>query len=318
MTARRASLGAPAAPVVLFAWCPTSVLYLDALAAAGAAPVLVVTGPRTPPRAPLAVACERLGVPLERRADPNAPDLVARARAADLLLVAGCARVLGPELCAAPRLGALNFHPSLLPAYRGKEPLFWSLLRGEPVVGLTVHRITEDIDAGPILFQREVPVPERATSASLAPLVDREGAALVPEILALAAAGALPEGAPPSSPGSHFPALRAEHGLLDFTRDAVEIDRLVRAAQGEIAAHTFHQGLRVLVIEGEPAAASVPGALPGRVVAVDGDAIVVAAARGAYRARRFVFLDRVHEGPALAAALGIATGAAFTANPAFA
>ena len=305
--------------VVLFAWCPTSVLYLEALAAAASKPALVVTGTRTAPRAPLPAACERLGVPLERRDDPNDPAFVARLRAlgADLILVAGCTRILGPELLAAPRLGALNFHPSRLPDYRGKEPLFWALLRGETSVALTVHRVTEDVDAGPILFQRPVPVPPRATSASLAPIVDREGAALVPQILALAAAGALPEGACPTGPGSHFPPLRAEHGLVDFTRPAAEIDRLVRAARGEIAAYTFHRGMRVVVLEGDPDEDASAGAPPGRVVGIEGDAIVVAAASGLYRARRFVFLDRVHDGPVLASALGIEVGAAFSANPAF-
>ena len=303
--------------IVLFAWCPTSVLYLDALAAAGAAPCLVVTGTRTSAHAPLVTAAGRLGVPLERRDDVNAADLTARLVVADLLLVAGCARILGPELCAAPRLGALNFHPSRLPDYRGREPLFWALLHGEPRVAVTVHRITEDVDAGPILFQREVAVPDRATSASLAVRVDRAGAELIPDLLALAAAGALPAGLCSPHPGTRFPPLRAEHGLLDFTRDAVEIDRLVRAARGEIAAYTFHRGFRFVVLEGEPDEAVTPGALPGRVAAVDGDALVIATARGVYRARRFVFLDRVHDGPALAAALGIAPGAALCANPAF-
>jgi methionyl-tRNA formyltransferase len=303
--------------VVLFAWCPTSVLYLTALADAGCPPRLVVTGPRTPAGAPLGVACEGLGVELQRRADPNEADVVARVREADLLLVAGCGRILGPELCAAPRIAALNFHPSLLPTYRGKEPLFWALVRGEPVVGITVHRLTEEVDAGPVLFQRPVPVPPRATSATLAPIVDREGASLLPEILALAGEGALPEGKLLAGTGSHVPPLRPEHGLLDFTRSAVEIDRLVRAAQGEIAAYAFTQGLRVLFVEGEPGEDPPPGALPGRVVAIDGDAIVVAASRGAYRARRFVFLDRVHDGPALARALSLGPGSAFSASPVF-
>jgi methionyl-tRNA formyltransferase len=304
--------------IVLFAWCPTSVLYLDALAEAGAAPVLVVTGAGASVRAPLAAACERLGLAMERRDDVNAPDLVARVRAADLLLVAGCARILGPEICAAPRLGALNVHPSLLPAYRGREPLFWALIRGETEVGVTVHHLTEAIDAGPVLFQRAVPVPDRATSASLARLVDAAGAGLVPEILALARAGALPVGVVTSEPGSHFPPLRPEHGLVDFTRSAVEIDRLVRAAQGEIAPYSFHRGIRFVLLDGEPAPLDPPpGALPGRVVGIDGDALLVAAAPGVYRARRFLFLDRLHDGPALAAALGLAPGASLSANPAF-
>jgi methionyl-tRNA formyltransferase len=302
--------------IVLLAWCPGSVLYLEALAAAGAAPALVVTGSRTAAGAPLAEACARLGVPLERRDAVNEGDLIARVKEADLLLVAGCARILGPELCAAPRLGALNFHPSRLPEYRGREPLFWALLRGETEVAITVHRVTEEVDAGPVLFQVAVPVPARATSASLAGLVDRAGAALVPEIVALAAAGALPEGVPASAKGSRFAPLRPEHGLVDFTRSAVEIDRLVRAARGEIAAYAFVQGFRVIVLEGEPDAAPA-AAPPGRIVAVDGEALVIATPRGAYRARRFLFLDRLHDGPALAAVLGVRAGDAFSANPAF-
>ena len=100
--------------IVLFAWCPTSVLYLEALAAAGAAPRLVVTGARSATGTPLSAACSRLGVPLERRDDVHAGDLVARIGAADLLLVAGCALRPRPGALrprTAPRR-ALNFHPS--------------------------------------------------------------------------------------------------------------------------------------------------------------------------------------------------------------
>ena len=293
-------------------------LYLDALAAAGAPPELVVTGPRASVAAELAAACARLGVPLERRDDPNAPELLARLRTLpiDLILVAGCARVLGPEILAVPRLGALNFHPSRLPDYRGREPLFWALLRGEPIVAITVHHLTAEVDGGPILFQRDVAVPERATSATLAPLVDRAGAALLPEILALAASGSLPRGTSPSGKGTHYPPLRPEHGLLDFTRSAVEIDRLVRAAAGEIHAYAFFRGLRVIVIEGRPLPAA-GGERPGQIEAVGAAGMDVATAEGAYRAERFLFLDRVHDAPLLAAALTIAPGAAFSANPAF-
>jgi methionyl-tRNA formyltransferase len=290
---------------VLFAWCSAGALYLDALATAGAPPDRVVTGPRASVAAELAAACARLGVPLEHRDDPNAPELVAQLRAhpVDLLLVAGCPRVLGPEILAAPRLGALNFHPSRLPDYRGREPLFWALLRGETTVAITVHHLTAEVDGGPVLFQRDVAVQERATSATL-----------LPEILALAASGSLPGGSSPGG-GTHYPPLRPEHGLLDFTRSAEEIDRLVRAAAGEIHAYTFFRGLRVIVLEGRPLPAA--GERPGRVAAVGAAGIDVATAEGAYRAERFLFLDRVHDAPLLAAALSITPGAAFCASPAF-
>jgi methionyl-tRNA formyltransferase len=302
---------------VLFAWCSAGVLYLDALAAAGAPPELVVTGSRASVAAELAAACARLGVPLERRDDPNAPEMLARILALDLILVTGCPRILGPEILAVPRLGALNFHPSRLPDYRGREPLFWALLRGEPTVAITVHHLTAEVDGGPILFQRDVAVPDRATSATLAPLVDRAGVALIPEILALAASGSLPRGTSSSGKGTHYPPLRPEHGLLDFTRSAVEIDRLVRAAAGEIHTYTFFRGLRVIVLEGRPLPAAAGGERPGRVEAVGAAGIDIATAEGAYRAERFLFLDRVHDAPLLAAALSITPGAAFCANPAF-
>jgi methionyl-tRNA formyltransferase len=301
--------------IVLLASCQNSVFYLDAAATAGVAHV--VTSAKSPASSPLATACERLGVPLERRDDVNGADLVARARSADLLLVAGWGRILGVELVSAPRLGALNFHPSLLPAYRGREPLFWALLRGEKTVGVSVHRMTEEVDGGAVLFQHEVTVPDRATSASLATLVDQAGAELVAPILALAASGGLPEGTPQVGPGSHFAPLRPEHGLLDFTRDAWEIDRLVRAATGEIAPYAFFRGFRFIVLEGEAMPRAGAAASPGRVIALDGDGMLVAAARGAYRARRFLFLDRVHDAPALAAAIGVNAGDALSANPAF-
>jgi methionyl-tRNA formyltransferase len=303
--------------IVLLASCPNSVLYLDAAATAGVASIHVLTSATSSASSPLAASCERLGVPLERRDDVNAVDVVARARSADLLLVAGWGRILGAELVSAPRLGALNFHPSLLPAYRGREPLFWALLRGEKTVGISVHRMTEEVDGGAVLFQHEVTVPDRATSASLATLVDQVGAELVAPILALADSGSLPEGAPQVGPRSHFPPLRPEHGLLDFTRDAWEIDRLVRAATGEIAPYAFFHGFRFVVLEGDPVPRAGAAASPGRVIALDGDGLLVAAARGAYRARRFLFLDRVHDAPALAAAIGVRAGDALSANPAF-
>lgn len=313
--------------VVLFAFCPSSVAYVEALSELGAPPRLVVTGPAPSPegaRAPLAEACARLGLSMERSPSVNDAAFIARLRdlPTDLLLVAGCGQILGADLRAVPRIGALNFHPSRLPAYRGREPLFWALLRGEPSVAITVHHVTAAVDGGPILLQRDVEVPDRATSASLARLVDQAGASLLPEVLALAASGALPAGVAQQGPESHFPPLRAEHGLLDFTRSAVEIDRLVRAAAGEIHAYAFHRGMRLVFVEGEPGAegageSPTASELPGRVVSIDADAVAIATPSGVYRVRRILFMKRVYEAPRLAAEIGIEAGAAFTSNPAF-
>ncbi|MEO7329165.1 MAG: formyltransferase family protein, partial [Minicystis sp.] len=201
--------------------------------------------------------------------------------------------------------------------YRGKEPLFWALLHGEPRVAITVHHLRAEIDAGPILFQREIAVPARSTSASLSARVDAQGAALVPAILALAAAGPLPPGRDPEGPGSHFPPLRPEHGLLDFSRSAVELDRLIRACQGEIAAYCFFQGLRLVVTEAEAERSALVTTVPGQVTSFDDDGLRITTGDGVLRLRRVVFLDRLHEARALAEILGLAPGARLGASPAF-
>ncbi|HEX6776817.1 MAG TPA: formyltransferase family protein, partial [Ktedonobacterales bacterium] len=72
----------------------------------------------------------------------------------DLIVVTGFPWKLPPALLAMPKLGCINFHPALLPRYRGPNPLFWQLMNGEPETGLTVPRMEPEFDTGPILAQR--------------------------------------------------------------------------------------------------------------------------------------------------------------------
>jgi methionyl-tRNA formyltransferase len=305
--------------VVLFAWCPTATSYLDALVAAGAAPVLLVTGPRSSDDGPLATRAASHGASLERSGDVNADPFVEHIRGLgpDLLLIAGCSQILRAPLRSTARLGVVNFHPSLLPCYRGKEPLFWALLEGETRTGCTAHHATDAVDAGPILLHREVAIAPRATSASLARDVDEAGATLVPEILAMARAGSLPPGQLPAEPGKVFPPLRKEHGLLDLSRGAIELDRLVRACVGEIPAFFFFAGMKVVVLEAEPAETAVRGAAPGTVVAIGGGIVRIATAAGDLVVRRWFFFGRVHDSDELATRLEVRVGTRFTGNPAF-
>jgi methionyl-tRNA formyltransferase len=83
----------------------------------------------------------------------------------DMLLVFGFNWRLSPDVLAVPRLGALNIHPSTLPKYRGPSPVLWAIRNGDPFAGLTVHRMTDRIDAGPILAQvDDLPLSDRVTS----------------------------------------------------------------------------------------------------------------------------------------------------------
>jgi methionyl-tRNA formyltransferase len=305
--------------VVLFAWCPTATFYLDALIAIGARPALLVTGSRTPDDGALASRAASHGTSLERSEDVNADPFVDRVRglAPDLLLIAGCSQILRAPLRSTARLGVVNFHPSLLPRYRGKEPLFWAILEGETQTGCTAHHATDAVDAGPILLHREVAISPRATSASLARAVDEAGATLVPELVAMAHAGALPPGRSPAESGKVFPPLRKEHGLLDLSRPAIELDRLVRACVGEIPAFLFFAGMKVIALEAEPCETAVRGAAPGTVVGIGAGMVRLATAAGDLVVRRWLFFGRVHDSDELATRLGIRVGTRFTCNPAF-
>jgi methionyl-tRNA formyltransferase len=299
--------------VVLFAWCRTARVYFDALADSGAAPALVVSGERAPARAALDAACAATGTAVTD--DERAPGFVERLAALepDLIAVTGWPRKLGTRVTALARLGAVNFHPSLLPLHRGRDPLFWSVLAGEPEVGVSVHHLTEELDAGPVLWQTRLRVPDGATSASLAELCDRAGARLVPELVRAARRGRLPPGSAQSGAGSYDPPASDADARLDFSRDALWLERLVRAADGVVRAHAWFRGMKAIILSAQ-AVRFGHSAPPGTVLAVDPRGLSVAAARAsegpdALCVTRLVFVEREHSAEELAARLGVEPGA---------
>jgi methionyl-tRNA formyltransferase len=87
---------------------------------------------------------------------------------ADLFLVFGFNWRLPREVLELPSLGVLNVHPSALPRYRGPSPVLWAIRNGDPAMRITVHRMNEVIDAGPILAQScDLQIPDQVTSADV-------------------------------------------------------------------------------------------------------------------------------------------------------
>ncbi len=163
--------------------------------------------------------------------------------APDLILVTGFPWKLPPALLALPRLGAINVHPALLPAYRGPNPLFWQIMNGETQTGLTVHRMEPEFDTGPILAQRAIPIEPEDDIDSLYPKLLPLGAALIPEALALVAAGA-PGTPQPAEGASYAPLSTKADRWLDWSRPAAQLHNQVRAwgqegALGEIDGQRF-------------------------------------------------------------------------------
>jgi phosphoribosylglycinamide formyltransferase-1 len=120
------------------------------------------------------------------RLDPGVEEelvRVLRERQVDLVVLAGFMRVLkAPTLRAFPKR-ILNIHPSLLPAFKGREAWRQALEAGVPVTGCTVHWVTEEVDAGEILGQRSVPVLPGDTPESLHARIQEAEHALYPEVI---------------------------------------------------------------------------------------------------------------------------------------
>lgn len=98
----------------------------------------------------------------------------------DLVISVASPKIFKAELLSAPARGCINYHTGMLPRYRGRQPLFWALRHGEAAAGITVHEMDEQLDNGPILAQRSVPIEPRDTLHTLYLKTIRSG----PEVIA--------------------------------------------------------------------------------------------------------------------------------------
>ncbi|WP_370949210.1 methionyl-tRNA formyltransferase [Amycolatopsis sp. cg5] len=234
------------------------------------------------------------GIPVLLRNRPD--DLLDELRAADLdLIVANNWRTwLPPEIFTLPRLGTLNVHDSLLPAYAGFSPLIWALINGEPEVGVTAHMMDDELDAGDVVLQRSIAVGPRDTTTDLFhKTVDLIGP-IVAESLDLLASGEAVLTKQDRSKASFFHKRSLEDSRIDWTWPAEDIERLVRAQSDPYPnAYAFHKGQRVRIT-----AASVSegryGGTPGRIFIREGKGIVIVAGADARRGdKRGLLIERV-------------------------
>lgn len=124
----------------------------------------------------------RLGVPVMLVEDVNADAFREDVSAADDGVVAGFNQIFKPETIARFR-SLVNFHPSVLPLYRGPVPSYWCLRNGEVQTGYTLHEVTAEIDAGRILFQEAVAIDEGMDQAALDDEIWSRGARTLPRYL---------------------------------------------------------------------------------------------------------------------------------------
>lgn len=142
------------------------------------------------------------GVPVLRSKSINRDRAWIERLAPDLVLSAFFNHIIGEPVIAAARYGAVNIHPSLLPALKGVDPVFYARLHGNRTLGVSVHRITPVLDGGNLLAQQELPVLPRESVLAATARLYGEGAGLLLESLETIAVGT--PGSPQSGEGSYF------------------------------------------------------------------------------------------------------------------
>ncbi len=219
-----------------------------------------------------AEACA-LGVPVVR-ATGKAPELAEFVRrcAPDLLWIADFRYLLPGDVVALAKHGAINLHPSLLPAYRGRASINWAILRGETEFGLTAHVVDEGMDTGDIVGQRAYRLDRTQdvgdALATLYPIYED----LTGEVLRDFQSQRVRRRAQPPAGASAFPRRRPEDGLIDWAKPAHEIWNLVRAVAAPYpGAFTAWAGgtLRIWKAGGVVPLAGGQRAEPGEVLASD-------------------------------------------------
>jgi methionyl-tRNA formyltransferase len=186
-----------------------------------------------------------------------------------LLLVAYGQLVPADLLTAFPR-PPLNVHPSLLPRHRGAAPVASTILAGDPVAGVSLMVMSEQLDAGPVVAQWSMPLTGRETTPQLEAALATLAAQRVPGELAAWADGSLRAEPQDEKAATLIRPFRRRDGWIDWRRPAVEIDRQVRALQPWPGAWTTIDGKRLHVraahpvpgIDGVPIGAVLPGVWP--------------------------------------------------------
>ncbi len=210
---------------------------------------------------------------------------VVREIAPDISAVVAYGHILSRELLEAPRLGSLNVHASLLPALRGAAPINWAVARGHTVTGVTVMRMVEAMDAGPVLARAKIPIGETDTVSRLSPRLAELGAELLAETLARLEAGPVEEVEQDHAAATYAPKVGRATARVDWTEDARTVACLIRGMDAVPGAWSVLKGQPVKlfapeVVEGE----SEGGRDPGWIVRADPrEGLVVVAGGGVVR-----------------------------------
>lgn len=202
---------------------------------------------------------------------------------ADLMIVVAYGLILPQAVLDMPRLGCINSHASLLPRWRGAAPIQRAVEAGDAESGVTVMQMEAGLDTGPMLLKVSTPIAADDTGGSLHDRLATLGSNAVIEAVAALEAGTLVGEVQDDSLATYAHKLNKDEARLDWTRPAVELERLTRAFNPWPICHSVLDGAAVKVLAAE--FASGQGA-PGQIIDAGKDGLEVACGVGSLRLTR--------------------------------
>lgn len=200
---------------------------------------------------PVKILAQEHGVPVLQPLTLRRPAAVAALQRFQphLGIVAAYGKILPADILAVPTFGHLNVHASLLPRWRGPWPIGAAILAGDSQTGVTIMRLDEGIDTGPLLARRSEPISSDDTTATLEARLAVLGAELLVDTLSGYVAGALVPQPQDDRAAIYCHPVRKADGILDWTRPATDLERQVRAMQPWPVASTTWRGKQLRVLK---------------------------------------------------------------------
>ena len=204
-----------------------------------------------------------------------------RALEPELSIVVSYGHILRSSLIALPTLGTINVHASLLPALRGAAPIQGAVREGLTETGVTVMRMVQALDAGPILLRSRTPIARDETAGELETRLSELGALALVEALTLMSLGKLTETPQDDTKATYAPKIVREMARIDWSAPAEIVARTIRAYDPKPGAFMTHRGGEVKLFGAAAATETERGTnAPGTVVTIDPHGMLVACGMG--------------------------------------
>jgi methionyl-tRNA formyltransferase len=224
---------------------------------------------------PVAELAQENGLPLRQPA--RIGEVAQEISDYDALVVAAYGQILRPDTLYAAREGAWNVHASRLPAYRGAAPIERAIMAGERETGVSIMRMDEGLDTGPVALQYHTPIPPKMTGGKLTQVLAELGAKAIVEAMSILEENSLTLSQQDNLNATYAPKLEDEEKVIRWGEKVEKVHDLVRALTPHIGARTFHPEISgpIRVLRSRILRDELPHAEPGAILPAKGRVLVV-------------------------------------------